>query len=39
MRQKMFLGTYTRRESEGIYSLTLDTEKKELTDLTLVTKE
>ena len=39
MRQKMLLGTYTRRESEGIYSLTLDTEKKELTDLTLVTKE
>ncbi len=28
MRQKMLLGTYTRRESEGIYSLTLDTEKK-----------
>lgn len=39
MIEKMLLGTYTRRESEGVYSLALDTEKKELTGLTLVTKE
>ena len=34
MIEKMLLGTYTRRESEGVYSLALDTEKKELTGLT-----
>lgn len=39
MIEKMLLGTYTRRDSEGVYSLALDTEKKELTGLTLVTKE
>lgn len=35
----MLLGTYTRRESEGIYSLELDTEAKKLSELTLVQKE
>lgn len=39
MLEKMFLGTYTRRESKGIYSLVLDTDKEELVDLELVTKE
>ena len=27
MLQTIYLGTYTRRESKGIYSITLDTEK------------
>lgn len=39
MLEKILLGTYTRRESEGIYQITLDTDKKELVDLQLVTKE
>lgn len=39
MTTKMLLGTYTRRKSEGVYSLELDTDKKVLSNLTLVTKE
>lgn len=39
MSKKMLLGTYTRRKSEGVYSIELDTVKKELGNLTLVTKE
>lgn len=39
MTTKMLLGTYTRRKSEGVYSLELDTDKKELRNLTLLTKE
>jgi 6-phosphogluconolactonase len=39
MLEKMFLGTYTRRESKGIYSLVLDTDKEELVDLELLTEE
>lgn len=39
MKEKMLLGTYTRRKSEGVYSLTLDTDTKKLEALTLVTKE
>lgn len=39
MLQTIFLGTYTRRESKGIYSITLDTEKGELKDLTLESEE
>lgn len=39
MKEKMLLGTYTRRQSEGIYSLILDTDTKTLEGLTLVTKE
>ncbi|MHC5269645.1 lactonase family protein [Enterococcus sp. LJL98] len=39
MKHKMLLGTYTRRESEGIYSLELDTQAKTLSGLTLVQKE
>ncbi|MGX7329311.1 lactonase family protein [Enterococcus bulliens] len=39
MIENFLLGTYTKRESEGIYEIALDTDKKELTDLTLLTKE
>ncbi|MGX7196709.1 lactonase family protein [Enterococcus olivae] len=39
MLEKMLLGTYTRRESKGIYSFVLDTEKEELVDLKLETEE
>ena len=39
MLEKMLLGTYTRRESKGVYSLVLDTDKEELLDLELVTEE
>lgn len=39
MLEKMLLGTYTRRESKGIYSLVLDTEKEDLVDLELLTEE
>ena len=39
MLEKLLLGTYTRRVSEGLYTVTLDTEKGTLEDLTLVTKE
>lgn len=39
MIEKFLLGTYTKRESEGIYEIALDTDKKELSDLTLLTKE
>lgn len=33
MEQEIFLGTYTKRESEGIYKITLDTDTKELVNL------
>ena len=36
MNQKLYLGTYTRNESEGIYTMNLDTEKKTLNDLCLL---
>lgn len=39
MLEKIFLGTYTRRKSKGIYSIVLDTEKEDLVDLSLETKE
>lgn len=39
MIEKIILGTYTRRVSEGIYTIDLDTEKKELSGLALATKE
>ena len=39
MKEKIFLGTYTKKFSEGIYTIELDTDKKELTNLTLFTKE
>lgn len=39
MKEKIFLGTYTKKSSEGIYTIELDTDKKELTNLTLFTKE
>ena len=39
MIEKIILGTYTRQVSEGIYTIDLDTEKKELSGLTLATKE
>ncbi|MGX7419987.1 lactonase family protein [Carnobacterium gallinarum] len=38
MKETMFLGTYTKRESEGVYSITLDTEKQQLEELTLIAK-
>lgn len=39
MYREIYLGTYTRRESKGIYSITLDTTKEELVDLKLLTEE
>ncbi len=39
MKQKILLGSYTRRESKGIYTIELDTEKKELTNLVSVIEE
>lgn len=33
MQEKIILGSYTRRESKGIYQITLDTEKKALVNL------
>ena len=39
MQEKIFLGTYTKKKSQGIYTVELDTDKKELTNLTLFTKE
>jgi len=39
MLQTIYLGTYTRRESKGIYSIALDTEKETLSDLTLRAEE
>lgn len=39
MMKKIILGTYTRRISEGIYTIDLDNEKGELTGLELATKE
>lgn len=33
--EKFYLGTYTKRESKGLYSVSLNTEKKELFDLKL----
>ena len=39
MQEKIFLGTYTKKKSQGIYTVELDTGKKELTNLTLFTKE
>ncbi|MDH6365736.1 6-phosphogluconolactonase [Enterococcus sp. PF1-24] len=39
MKLNLLLGTYTRRVSEGIYRITLDTEAATLSDLKLLTKE
>lgn len=39
MIQEILLGTYTRRESEGIYSLKLDTDKETIKNLKLVAEE
>ena len=33
--EKFYLGTYTKRVSKGIYSIQLDTEKKQFSNLTL----
>ena len=35
MPEKYYLGTYTKRVSKGIYSVQLDTEKKQFSNLTL----
>lgn len=37
--QKIILGSYTKRDSQGIYSIELDTEKKELVNLEALIKE
>lgn len=39
MEEKILLGTYTKRESKGIYQATLDTEKKALTEVAFVLPE
>lgn len=39
MSENILLGSYTRRKSEGIYQITLDTESKSLVDLTLIQAE
>lgn len=39
MNYQILLGTYTRRTSQGIYRITLDTEKETLTGLELMTEE
>lgn len=39
MLEKILLGTYTRGASQGIYTIELDTNKKALSNLTLVAKE
>ncbi len=36
MNETIYLGTYTKKESKGIYTIQLDTDKKELTDLTFL---
>ncbi|WP_192988190.1 lactonase family protein [Carnobacterium mobile] len=36
MKENILLGTYTKRESKGVYQIQLDTEKKELADLSFV---
>ncbi|MEG0748916.1 MAG: lactonase family protein [Carnobacterium sp.] len=38
MKETIFLGTYTKRESKGIYQIQLDTEKKELTNLHFIAR-
>ncbi|SBO16607.1 lactonase family protein [Carnobacterium divergens] len=38
MKETIYLGTYTKRASEGVYQITLDTEKKQLENLTVVAK-
>jgi 6-phosphogluconolactonase len=38
MTEKFLIGTYTKQTSEGIYEITLDTDKKQLTNLQLVAK-
>ncbi|HCM90042.1 MULTISPECIES: lactonase family protein [Vagococcus] len=37
--QKMILGSYTKKKSQGIYTIELDTAKKELVNLTPIIKE
>lgn len=39
MKQTLFLGTYTRRKSQGIYQIELDTDKGALENLQLVVPE
>lgn len=38
MTDKFLIGTYTKQTSEGIYEVTLDTDKQQLTNLQLVAK-
>ncbi|MBO0465954.1 lactonase family protein [Enterococcus plantarum] len=39
MLEQILLGTYTRRDSKGIYQITLDTEKETLSNATLLVEE
>ncbi|MGX6980174.1 lactonase family protein [Vagococcus elongatus] len=39
MEEKILLGTYTKRESKGIYQVILDTDKKTLSDVSFVQAE
>ncbi|MBP2100709.1 lactonase family protein [Enterococcus rivorum] len=39
MLEQILLGTYTRRDSKGIYQITLDTEKETLSEATLLLEE
>lgn len=39
MTETVYFGTYTRRQSEGVYKAQFDTETGQLSDLTLVAKE
>ncbi|WP_412990073.1 lactonase family protein [Pediococcus siamensis] len=36
MKEKFFIGTYTKKTSHGVYEMTLDTEKKALVNLNVV---
>lgn len=36
MKQTLYLGSYTKRESKGVHQIVLDTDRKELTDLQLI---
>lgn len=38
MKKSFFIGTYTKKSSQGVYKMTLDTESKSLKDLQLVAK-
>ncbi len=39
MKETLFLGTYTKRDSKGVYQITLDTDKPELIELNHLVEE